>query len=122
MITRDADGTLRPTSASLELRKLADGSFETGCSVDVQARLPDPTYPASVLKDHPETWGLAAFLVDAARANDWNRVIGSPTAEDAAHALIVPTTSSRPEQKRHFRELARNMLRWERVPGETGVP
>jgi hypothetical protein len=104
LLARRTDGGLRPSSAALELR---DG--ETGCSVDVRERLRDPSSPLDALSGHPATWGLAECPAGAARADDRHRVVGDALRDNQAHALIVPTASSRARQKRNFGKLAESM-------------
>ena len=110
MVAAESGGRLRPSSAALELR---DG--EAGCSVHVQARLPNPRDPLIVLEGHCRDWGVATATAGDARDQDRHRVVGAPRtdhpprADDPAHAEVVPTATSRTAQKRHFRALAARM-------------
>lgn len=110
MVTTESDGKLRPSSAALELR-----AGEAGCSVHVQARLPDPQDPLAVLDGHSQEWGVATATAGDARDEDRHRVVGAPRedppprADDPAHAEVVPTATSRTKQKRHFGALAARM-------------
>jgi hypothetical protein len=110
LLADDGRGGKRPSSAALELR---DG--ETGCSVDVQSRLARPEDPGSVATGHPVGWGLACFSTAAARFEDRHRVVGDAQVDNEAHALVIPTASSRADQKRNFSRLARAM-EWVRLP------
>jgi hypothetical protein len=104
MVTTESDGKLRPTSAALNLRR-----DETGCSVDVFGRLPDPDNPLSVLAGHPAEWGLATCTAGDARSDDTHRVVGKPLPDDPAHAEVIPTATTRSAQKRNFKTLAEKM-------------
>lgn len=110
MVATESDGRLRPSSAALELR---DG--ETGCSVHVQRRLPNPQEPLIVLEGHSQDWGVATATAGDARDQDRHRVVGAPRtdppprADDPAHAEVVPTAPSRTARKRNFGALAARM-------------
>lgn len=104
LLARRPDGGMRPSSAALELR---DG--ESGCSVDVRERFRGPGSPLDALSGYSSTWGLAECPAGAARVDDRHRVVGDPLDDNEAHALIVPTASSRARQKRNFGKLAESM-------------
>jgi hypothetical protein len=111
MIATESDGRLRPSSAALELR-----DDETGCSVHVQGRLPNPLDPLIVLEGHSRDWGVATATAGDARDQDRHRVVGAPRTDppprtdDPAHAEVVPTTTSRTARKRNFGALAARMM------------
>jgi hypothetical protein len=105
MVSREADGRMRPSSAALELR-----DNERGCSVDVLERTVAPERPLDLMRDYDLAWGLAWCSAQSARKEDQHRVVGEPLEDIAAHALIVPTTESRSKQKRNFRSLAQRMV------------
>jgi hypothetical protein len=106
MVTTESDGKLRPTSAALDLRR---DLGETGCSVDIQARLSDPEHPLTVLAGHPAEWGLATCTAGDARSDDTHRVVGEPLPDDPAHAEVIPVATTRKAQKRNFKALAERM-------------
>jgi len=103
MVAEESDGKLRVTSAAL-IRK-----GETGCSVSVQSRLPDPEAPLDLLEGFPETWGVVACTAGAARDHGERRVVGRPEDNNLAHAEVIPNASSRKEQKRSLKALAERM-------------
>jgi hypothetical protein len=104
MVKVDSEGTLRPSSAALVFPP-----DNIGCSVDVQGLLPDPSAPLDVLTPYPVEWGLATCAAGDAREGGQHHVVGKPEAENPAHAEVVPTVSSRKEQKRNFSMLASRM-------------
>jgi hypothetical protein len=104
LVATTSDGTRRPSSAALTLR-----DDDIGCSVDVQARLPDPQKPLTVLAGHNPNWGVATCAAGDARADDLHRVVGKPEPDDHAHAEVIPTATSRKAQKRNFKALAEKM-------------
>lgn len=104
MVAREADGRLRPSSAAPELRE-----DESGCSVDILERTATPECPVNVMSGQDPSWGLASCSVRTARADDLHRVVGDPLQDNLAHALIVPSATSRAQQKRNFGIIARAM-------------
>lgn len=116
MVTVDAQGRTRPTSAALDLRP-----EETYCSVDVQSRLRDPTDPFITAEGHPPEWGLASCTAGDARRDGLHWVAGDPCPDDPAHTRVIPTATSRKAQKRNFGKLAERMT-FLREPGMSGPP
>lgn len=114
MVTVDAQGRARPTSAALDLRP-----GETYCSVDVQSRLRDPTDPFITVEGHPSEWGLASCTADDARRDGLHWVAGDPLPDNPAHTRVIPTATSRKARKRNFGKLAACMtfLREPMMPG-----
>jgi len=107
--TKRADGTTRPTSASMK-----PSSEDGGLSVDVRRLLPDPTDPISVLGGEAGL-GLAEFPAAVPRANGLE-VEHTPLEGNDAHADIRGFDEmSRNEAKRAQKALA-EAAAWVQMP------
>lgn len=114
--TRRADGTARPTSASMK-----PSSEDSGLSVDVRRLLPDPAVPTSVFGG-ASGLGLAEFAAVVPRTNGLE-VEHSPLDGNRAHADIRGFDAmSRKEAKRAQKALAESAA-WIQMPaGALEVP
>ncbi len=107
--TKRADGTTRPTSASMK-----PSSEDGRLSVDVRRLLPNPTDPTSVLGVEAGL-GLAEFAAAVPRANGLEVEL-SPLEQNEAHADIRGFDVMSKKQAKRAQKALAEAAAWVQMP------